>query len=118
VNRFAFPGEKNVLFPRLDPIDDTRRLDPNAPVLEAYLGGRRVLLARPDPKTRRPGMPVDLTIPLSVSRYRYARDIERDRATMPFEPTPIVGFEQDTTPLWAALAVAGAIVGLTLYLAP
>lgn len=104
------------LFPRLDPIADTRRLDPHAPVMEAYLGGRRVILARPDPKTRRPGMPADLTVPLSFSRYRYAHDIELDRATMPFEPTPIVGFEQDRTPVFAALAVASVIIGLTLYL--
>lgn len=76
---------------QIDRISDTRRLDPNAPVTYAFLGGRPVALVRPDPLTRQPGMPADMTIPISMSRLRYARDIELDRATMPFEPTPIAG---------------------------
>lgn len=92
MNNYAIFGRQNdAIYPRFDALEDTRRLDPNAPVVEATLRGRRVFLSRPDPLTRRPGEPYQLTIPLTTARFRYARDIELDRATMPFEPTPIAG---------------------------
>lgn len=65
-----------------DQIDPNRRLEPGAPVVEAYLGGRHVFLARPE---QRHGDFVaegpSFTVPLTVSRMRRAYDIERDRAT-------------------------------------
>lgn len=84
-NRFAtLDTHSGVIRPRLDALGPQRRLDPNAPLVAAWLAGRPVVLARPDPRTRRPGVPADLTIPLSISRLRRAIDIEGDRATGPF----------------------------------
>lgn len=82
------PGSHSFV-PRLDPIGPSRRLDPNAPLTAAWLGGRPVILARPDPSIRRPGVPADLTVPITVSRLRRAIDIERGRATGPYEPSLI-----------------------------
>ncbi len=89
-NRFAIFGrEKNVILPRLDPIGPERRIDPNAPLVAAYLHGRPVVLARPDPLTRRPGDPVDLTVPITLSRLRRGLDIERGRTGMPYMASAI-----------------------------
>lgn len=51
-----------------------------------------MLLGRPDPLTRRPGEPIDLTVPLTISRYQHALDIERGYDPRGWEPTPLVGF--------------------------
>lgn len=84
----ALPG--SVLAPRLDAIGPDERLDPDAPVVAAYLGGRPVILARPDPRVSRgPGVPSDLTVPVTVSRFRRALDIEAGRGTMRYEPSLI-----------------------------
>ncbi len=64
---------------RLNPIGPSRRLDESAPVAMAYLGGEPVFLARPDPRTRRAGMPADLTVPLTARRMRRELDIASGR---------------------------------------
>lgn len=88
--RFAIFGrEKGVILPRLDPIGPERRIDPNAPLVPAFLAGRPVVLARPDPLTRRPGEPVDLTVPITISRLRRGLDIERGRTGMDFMASAI-----------------------------
>jgi hypothetical protein len=103
--RFAIFGaqDPHAIMPRLDPLARERRLDVNAPLVGAYLGGRPVVLARPDPRTRRPGMPSDLTVPLTLSRFQHAIDIERGYDPRSWEPTPLVGTGLD------ALASAGAV---------
>lgn len=87
--RFAvFGARKNVILPRLDAIGPQRRLDPNAPLVAAWLGNRPVVLARADPRVRpRRGLPSDLTVPLTISRFRRALDIEAGRGTMRYEPS-------------------------------
>lgn len=94
MSRFAIFGAKDphAITPRLDPVRRTRRIDPNAPVVAAYLEGRPVMLVRPDPLTRRPGKPADLTIPMTVSRFQHAMDIERGYDARMWEPTPLIGF--------------------------
>jgi len=78
------------LTPRFDAIGPNERLDPNAPLVAAYLGGRPVVLARRDPRIRRaPGVPSDLTVPVTMSRFRRALDIEAGRGTMRYEPSLI-----------------------------
>jgi hypothetical protein len=93
-NPYAIFGSKSkhAITPRLDPIGRERRIDPNAPVVAAYLGGRPVVFAQVDPATRRPGEPSGLTVPLTISRFRHARDIERGYDPRGWEPTPLVGF--------------------------
>ncbi len=102
MGRFAqfSPGGGHAIRPRLDPIGPQRRLDPypSRPIVGGYLEGRPVIFAQPDPRTRRPGMPSDLTVALTTGRFRRAIDIERGRATGPYEPTPIdyfppIGYE-------------------------
>lgn len=81
---------RNMFFnppPRLDPIGPQRRLEQGAPIVAATIGGRPVFLARPDERGRRPGDPIDYTVPLTVSRMRRARDIELERATGPYRPS-------------------------------
>lgn len=79
------PG--HVIEPKLDPIDPDRRLDPDAPLMHAWLGGRPVVLARVDPRTQPAHLPAQMTVPITVSRLRRAIDIERDRATGPYVPS-------------------------------
>lgn len=71
-----------------DQISPERRLEPGSPVVEAYLGGRRVFLARPE---QRHGdftsEGTDFTVPLTTSRMRRAYDIESGRARGPFRPS-------------------------------
>jgi len=108
--------------PRLDPIGQQRRIDETAPLVAAYLGGRPVVLARPDPRTRRPGEPADLTVPVTISRFRRALDIESGRATMRYEPSliddwplthmPIAGLSQDPgASQHPAVTVTGIVIG-------
>lgn len=80
-------GPMNVVYPRVDAIRSEQRLDPYASIVPAYLGGQPVMLARLDPATRPAGMPIDYTVPISVSRLRRAIDIERGYDTGPFEPS-------------------------------
>jgi len=85
-------GPSYAIRPRLDPIAKTRRLDPyGPPPVLAYLEGRPVVLARPDPRNRRPGVPANLTVPLTLSRYQHALDIERGYDPAMWEPTPLWG---------------------------
>lgn len=97
-NRFAMFSQ-GVIHPRLDPIGPRRRIDPNAPLVAAYLGGRPVVLARPDPRTRRPGEAPGLTVPLTISRFRRALDLEAGRAVGPFRPSPIDAWPLSHVPL-------------------
>lgn len=92
--RFAIFGAQDPfsIEPRFDPLRRERRIDPNAPVTAAYLGGRPVVLAQLDPKTRPAGEPPGLTVPLTVSRFQHAMDIERGYDPRGWEPTPLVGF--------------------------
>ena len=69
--RFTVFGPENIMYPQLDAIGPERRIDPNAPMLAAWLGGRPVVLARPDPLTRRPGEPG-----WAVTRQPVARSAE------------------------------------------
>jgi hypothetical protein len=94
MSRYAIFGARDphAITPRFDPIDRERRIDPNAPVTAAYLGGRPVVFAEVDPATRRPGEPAGLTVPLTVSRFQHAMDIERGYDPRGWEPTPLVGF--------------------------
>jgi hypothetical protein len=94
MSRYAIFGARDphAITPRFDPIDRERRIDPNAPVTAAYLGGRPVVFAQLDPSTRRPGEPAGLTVPLTVSRYQHAMDIERGYDPRGWEPTPLIGF--------------------------
>jgi len=72
--------------PRLDQLGPNQRLQENTPLVAAYLGGRPVILARPDDR----GGPSDLSdrmIPLTISRMRRAIDIEGGRATGPYVPS-------------------------------
>jgi hypothetical protein len=118
MSRFAIFGAKDpfAIEPRLDPVRRERRLDPNAPVVEAYLGGRPVVLARMDPRTRRPGDPADLTVPLTLSRYRHALDVERGYDPRGWEPTPLVGLgavksmDTDTVLALAAIVIGGVLI--------
>lgn len=93
MNRFAHfsSGPGHAIRPRLDALGPSRRLDPypSRPIVGAYLEGRPVILAQPDPRTRRPGMPADLTVPLTTGRFRRAIDVERGRASATYTPTPI-----------------------------
>lgn len=77
--------------PAFDQIDPQRRLDFGAPMLVGTIGGRPVVLARPDQRTARPDEPFDVTVPLTRGRFRRAIDIERDRATTPYVPSPLAG---------------------------
>lgn len=120
MSRFAIFGaqDPSAIMPRLDPVSRERRIDPRAPVVEAYLGGRPVVLARMDPLTRRPGEPSDLTVPLTMSRYQHALDIERGYRASTWEPTPLAGpnatFAERAVWLGATVVVTGffgALVG-------
>jgi len=116
MSRYAIFGSRDphTITPRLDPIGRERRLDPNAPVIPAYLGGRSVLLGRPDPLTRRPGEPIDLTIPLTVSRFQHAMDIERGYDPREWEPTPLLGLsatQKRNMDTQLFLGIAAIVVG-------
>lgn len=112
MSRYAIFGAQSphAITPRLDPIGRERRLDPNAPVIAAYLGGRPVLLGRPDPATRRPGEPADLTVPFTISRFQHAMDIERGYDPRSWDPTPLVG-------LGVPAAVGEGMDDASIYLA-
>jgi hypothetical protein len=94
MSRYAIFGSKDphAITPRFDPISRERRIDPNEPTVAAYLGGRPVVFAQLDPASRRPGEPADLMVPLTVSRFQHAMDIERGYDPRGWEPTPLVGF--------------------------
>lgn len=77
--------------PALDPISTTRRIDFDAPMLLATIGGRPVVLARPDQRRASAHEPADLTVPLTMSRFRRAIDIERDMVAAPYVPSPLFG---------------------------
>jgi hypothetical protein len=125
--RFAIFSTENVIRPRLDAMGPQERIDPEAPLVAAWLEGRPVVLARPDPRTRRPGMPADLTVPLTISRFRRALDIEAERATSPYEPSlveqwplthmPIAyeyGYGQEQFTVAQAKMGVGIIAGATI----
>jgi hypothetical protein len=74
----------------------------------ATIGGRPVVLARPDQRHGSPDEPVDLTVPITMSRLRRAVDIERDRAAYPYVPSLV-----DDVPLGELSDSAkGNLVGL------
>ncbi len=94
----------DVANPMIDQIGPTRRLEPDAPLVAAYLGGRPVVLARPE--QRGEAYPEQQTIPISISRLRRAIDIEADRATGPYTPSMIDDFPLTHTPMVYELAGA------------
>jgi hypothetical protein len=100
----------DVANPVLDQLAPERRLERDAPLVAAYLGGRPVVLARPEERSE--AYPEDLTIPISLSRLRRAIDIERDRATGPFVPSlvedvPLSGSESLSDCQFAAAVTLG-----------
>jgi hypothetical protein len=87
----------DVANPRIDQIGPSRRLEPDAPLVAAYLGGRPVVLARPEQRDQ--AYPDQETLPISVSRLRRAIDIEADRATGPFTPSLVDDFPLTHLPM-------------------
>lgn len=77
--------------PGFDQIAPDRRIDFDAPMVFATIGGRPVVLARPDQRHASPDEPVDLMVPLTMSRLRRAIDIDRDRAPGPYKPSLLHG---------------------------
>lgn len=55
------------------------------------IGGRSVVLARPDQRHASPDEPVDVTVPLTMSRLQRAIDIEHSRAVGPYKPSMLRG---------------------------
>lgn len=84
-------GPSHAIVPRLDAIGPAQRLDPHAPIVYAYLGGRPVALVRPDPRSRRRGGRARVTVPITMSRLEHAYDIERGYDRRAWEPTPLWG---------------------------
>lgn len=66
--------------PAFDQIDHARRIDFDAPLVFGTIGGRQVVLARPDQRRASADEPVDVTVPLTMSRLQRAIDIEHSRA--------------------------------------
>lgn len=117
MSRFAtFDTASGYIRPRLDAIPHNRRLDHNAPPVAAYLEGRPVFLARPDPRYQSPRQGRPLTVPLTVSRMRRAYDLERGYQE-PFEPS-LVDDVPLNTPFGAAdtrsAYVAGGLMAIGL----
>lgn len=83
--------------PALDPLSPTRRIDFDAPVVMATIGGRPVVLARPDQRRATADEPFDLTVPLTMSRMRRAVDIERGMDASQYVPSPLFG----VTPMYS-----------------
>ena len=97
-------GSHNIQ-PRLDAIDPNERLDPDAPLSEAYLAGRPIVLAQQRATTAQGPR----TVPITISRLRRAIDIERGRASPTFEPSlvddyPLSGLPEPGTGFMIALA--------------
>jgi hypothetical protein len=121
----------DVANPRIDQLGPSERLEPEAPLVAAYLGGRPVVLARPE--QRGEAYPDQRTVPISISRLRRAIDIEAERATGPYAPSLVDDFPLTHVPmvyemagesamrtgpslLWpAALALAASGVGALAY---
>ena len=109
------PGEGHAITPRFDALGPDERLDPNAPMLAATIGGRPVMLARPDPRMRGPGLTRNYTIPLTMSRLQREYDLEAGRASATYEPSALVGtgaFDGGRLGAVAACAVLAAGVYL------
>lgn len=117
MSRFAtFDSASHVIRPRFDPIGPRRRLDYNQPApLLATLEGRTVFLARPDPRSRPPGEPYPLTVPLTVSRMRRAYDIERGYAVGPYEPSLVTDVPLSTPFGQAPVPPTGTAIRGGLY---
>ena len=81
----------------LDQIGPERRIDPDAPLVAAYLGGRPVVLARPFRPG--PGEGTDFTVPITLSRLRRAIDIERGRDAGPYAPSMVEDFPLEFMPI-------------------
>lgn len=77
--------------PELDPISIERRLDFEAPMLMATIGGRPVVLARPGQRQAPPGEPFDVTVPVTMSRMQRAIDVERGRDAYQYVPSHLLG---------------------------
>ena len=77
--------------PAFDQIDTARRIDFDAPMVFGTIGGRPVVLARPDQRHASPDEPVDVTVPLTMSRFQRAIDIEHSRAVGPYKPSLLHG---------------------------
>ena len=77
--------------PAFDQIDHARRIDFDAPMVFGTIGGRQVVLARPDQRRASPDEPVDVTVPLTMSRLQRAIDIEHSRAVGPYKPSLLHG---------------------------
>lgn len=111
--RYAVPmSEMNSFVPRLDPIGPRHRIDLEGPLVGAYLGGRPVILARTDPN--RPG--IQRTVPITISRFQHAIDLEHGRGGYWDGSTPIddVPLPVGELPGWkgaAALAVIAVVLG-------
>lgn len=105
------PGGSHAITPRFDALGPEERLDPQAPVLEATIGGRQVYLARPDPRMRAPGsrLPRNYTVPLTVSRMDREYDLEYGRASSTYEPSALVGIGSVDGGKWAAVVACAAI---------
>ncbi|MHC4814353.1 MAG: hypothetical protein ACYTFN_14760 [Planctomycetota bacterium] len=71
--------------PNLDALGPQQRIDPREPVVAAYLGGRPVVLARPD--QRRGGR--NITVPVTLSRFRREFDLQSGRASPTYDPSLI-----------------------------
>lgn len=92
MSRFAtFDAGSGYIRPRVDAIPPNQRLDHNAPPVMAYLEGRPVFLARPDPRYQSARMGRPLTVPLTVSRMQRAYDLERGYDPGPYIPSPLAG---------------------------
>jgi hypothetical protein len=115
MSRFAvFDHASGTIRPRFDAIDPDRRLDPHAPPVLAYLEGRPVFLARPDPRYQGPRRGRPLTVPLTVSRMRRAYDLDRGLDPGPYEPSLVDDVPLAGTPPSKAALVQGGLAAIGL----
>jgi hypothetical protein len=82
------------------------RIDPDAPLLAATIGGRPVVLARP--KIPGPGGET-VTIPVSISRLRRAIDQERGRDAAPYRESLIDDYPLAYAPMWPLSGVPTSV---------
>jgi len=97
------------------------RLDFDAPMLEATLGGRHVILGSAKYRTTAGGESV--MVPMTESRYQRALDIEHNRVVdQPWHPSMLSGFDPLRADNWlsiggiafAATIAAAAVAGWLL----
>lgn len=95
VSRFSTFMPGHYIQPRLDALGPSRRLDAASDLMPAYLGGRPVILARPE---RLPSDRLQTTVPITVSRLRRAIDIEREGASRTYDPSMADSFPLSHAP--------------------